>query len=153
MTFPTLSRRWNPWNDLLSLQEEMNKLFESTMGPQSGRPGLLGTSFMPPVDVLRDKENIIVRVDLPGMDKEDLEISLLNDSLFIRGEKKMENSEGAKQNVHRRERFYGSFERVIDLPNPVDGEKIRAAFRDGVLEITAPLRPEAKPRQIAVNVS
>lgn len=152
MTFPTLTRRWNPWNDLLSLQDEMNKLFESTMGPQAGRTGLLGTSFMPPIDVLRDKDNIVVRVDLPGMKKEDLEITLLNDSLFIRGEKKAETDEN-KQNVHRRERFCGSFERVIDIPSPVDGEKIRASFRDGVLEITAPLRPEARPRQIAVDVS
>ena len=152
MALPTLSRRWNPWNDLLSLQEEMNRLFETSMGPSPGRTGLLGTAFMPPVDVMRDKENIVVRMDIPGLKKEDIEITLLNDSLFIRGEKKTD-SDTEKKNMHRRERFYGTFERVIDMPSPVDGEKIKATFRDGVLEITAPLREEARPRQIAVQVS
>lgn len=152
MAFPTLARRWNPWSDLLSLQEEMNKLFESSMGPATSRTGLLGTAFMPPVDVVRDKDSIIVRIDVPGMKKEDLEITMLHDRLFIRGEKKQESKPDEKS-THRLERFYGSFERVIDMPTPVDVEKIKATFRDGVLEITAPLRAEAKPRQIAVEVS
>lgn len=150
MTFPLSTRRWNAWNDLLTLQEEMNRLFEGTIG-QPTRSGLLAGDFMPPVDVVRDKENLVVKMDAPGMGKDDLDISLLNDRLFIRGTKKQEEeSEG--RSVHRRERFYGTFERVIELPNPVDGEKIRATFVDGVLTVTAPLRPEARPRQIAVEV-
>ena len=145
-----LARRWNPWNDLLSLREEMNRMFEAeTGGPV--RSGLLGTEFMPPVDVIRDKEHIRVRMDVPGLQKEDLEISVLGNSLFIRGEKKSESKpEGT--NAYRIERFYGTFERVIDLPSPVDVEKTKAACKDGVLEITLPLREEAKPKQIAVEV-
>lgn len=150
MAYPTMTSRRNPWGDLLSLQEEMNRLFESTLGGPQRNASLFGTDYIPPVDVLRTSDSIVVRVDLPGMKKEDLDLTVVNNRLVIRGEKKHEQEEG--KNVHRVERFYGSFERVIDLPNPVDSEKIGATFRDGVLEVTCPLREEAKPRQIAVNV-
>ena len=92
-----------------------------------------------------------MRVDLPGMSKDNIDITVVNGRLFIRGEKKQESTEN-HPNVHRLRRFYGNFERVIDLPNLVDADQIKANFRDGVLEINAPLREEAKPRQIAVNV-
>lgn len=151
MAYPTLQRRRNPWSDLLSLQEEMNRLFESNMGSPQRSAGLFGTDYIPPVDVLRNKESIVVRVDLPGMTKDNIDITVVNGRLFIRGEKKQETQD-EKSNAHRLERFYGTFERVIDLPNLVDSEKIKATFKDGVLEINAPLREEAKPRQIAVNV-
>jgi HSP20 family protein len=151
MAYPTLTRRRNPWSDLLSLQEEMNRLFESQMGVPQRTAGLYGTDYIPPVDVLRNKESIVVRADLPGMTKDDIDLTVVNGRLFIRGEKKQEKKDEGTS-THRIERFYGSFERVIDLPNLVDSENIKASFRDGVLEIEAPLRPEAKPRQIAVNV-
>ena len=151
MTFPVLTRRWNPWGDLLSLQDEMNRLFENTMGTNP-RSGLLGSDWLPPVDVLRDAENITVRIDVPGLDKDNIDLTVLNGRLFIRGEKRQETTEGEGKSTHRRERFYGSFERVIDLPGPVDSENIKATFRDGVLEVTAPMRPESKPKQIAINV-
>lgn len=149
MALPVV-RRWNPWSDLLNLQEEMNRLFESTMGVETRAP-LLGTEFIPPVDVVRDKDNVVVKVDLPGMKKEDLDISVLHNALILRGTKKQEG-ETEQQSIHRRERFFGTFERVIDLPATVDVEKIKATFTDGVLQITAPLREEARPRQIAVDV-
>ena len=151
MAYPTLSRRRNPWSDLLSLQDEMNRLFESNIGAPQRSAGLFGTDYIPPVDVLRNKESIVVRVDLPGMSKDDIDITVVNGRLFIRGEKKQETKD-EHTNVHRIERFYGTFERVIDLPNLVDADKIKASFKDGVLEINAQLREEAKPRQIAVNV-
>jgi len=149
MTFPTLSTRRNPWSDLLSLQAEMNRLFESTIGVPQRNASLFGTDYIPPVDVLRTSDSILVRADLPGMTKENLDLTVVNNRLVIRGEKK---HEGEQQNAHRVERFYGTFERVIDLPQPVDSEKISASFRDGVLEVNCPLREEAKARQIAVNV-
>jgi HSP20 family protein len=150
MTFPLTSRRWNPWGDLLTLQDEMNKLFEGTLGSPI-RSALFGTDFMPPVDVLRDKDNLVVRMDAPGMGKDDLDITILNDRLFVRGDKKEDTTQEG-QNVHRRERFYGHFERVIDLPQPVEADKVKATFTDGVLQIVAPIRPEAKPKQITVDV-
>jgi len=151
MNFPTLTRRWGPWSDLLSLQDQMNQLFESSMGRSTGETSLLGTDYIPPVDVVRERDNIIVRIDVPGVKKEDLDISMVNNRLFVRGEKKYD-SESDDQNAHRLERFYGTFERAIDLPALVDSENIKAKFTDGVLEVIAPLREEAKPRQIAVDV-
>lgn len=151
MTFGTLSRRNNPWNDLVSLQEEMNRLFETSMGSAQGTAGLLGSDYMPAVDVLRNEDNIIIRADVPGVAKEDLDLTVLNNRLFIRGEKKRE-TESTESNAHRLERFYGSFERVIDLPSQVDPESIKANFRDGVLEVVAPVHEQAKPRHIAVDV-
>ena len=150
MAFPLTTRRWNPWGELLALQDEVNRLFESTYGPPS-RAALLGTDFNPPVDVIRDKNNIVVKMDAPGMKKEDLDISVMNQSLVIRGQKKHE-AEKQSENVYRSERFFGTFERVIDLPNPVDTDSIKATFTDGVLEIVCPVKPEARPRQIAVDV-
>jgi HSP20 family protein len=154
MNFPALLRRSSstPWNELVSLQEEMNRLFESTLGSPQRAAGLFGSEYVPPVDILRDKDSIIIRTDLPGIRREDIDISLTNGRLVIRGEKK-EETRDENSNPHRLERFFGSFERVIDLPVLVDGDKIKATFKDGVLEITAPLREEAKPRQIAINVN
>ncbi len=151
MTFPVLTQRWNPWGDLLALQGEMNRLFEHTMGGNP-RAGLLGSDWLPPADVLRDKDNIIVRLDVAGMNKDNIDLTVLNGRLFIRGEKKHESESGEGTGTHRRERFFGSFERVIDLPAPVNSDNIKATFRDGVLEVVAPVLPESKPKQIAINV-
>jgi HSP20 family protein len=151
MAFGTVTRRGNPWTDLLALQQEMNRLFESSMGERQGSAGLLASDYLPAVDVLRNEDHIIVRADVPGVGKDNLELTVLNNRLFIRGEKK-HNQESNEANAHRLERFYGSFERVIDLPAPVNPEDIKARFEDGVLEITAPISEEAKPRRIAVDV-
>ena len=139
MTFGTVSRRRNPWSDLVSLQEEMNRLFNDSMGGAPKSSGLLGSDYLPPVDVLRNKDHILVRADVPGVSKDDLDINVLNNRLFIRGEKHRENQVD-ENNAHRLERSYGRFERVVDLPAQVDPEGIKATFRDGVLELNAPLR-------------
>jgi HSP20 family protein len=152
MNLPSLFGRSNAWNDLVSLQEEMNRLFESTMGTPQRSAGLFGGDFVPAVDILRNKESVVIRVDLPGISKDDIDINVANGRLVIRGEKKEEKRD-ENSSAHRLERYFGTFERVIDLPNLVDAEKIRATFADGVLEVTAPLREEAKPRQIAVYVN
>lgn len=120
------------------------------LGPTT-TPALFEGDFLPPVDVLRDNERFVVRLDLPGMKKDDIEISVLNDRLYVRGTKQQDD-ETQEKSFHRRERVYGSFERVIELPNPVDGDKITATFTDGVLVIQTPIREEAKARQIAIEV-
>ena len=126
--------------------------FEGAGGSSFVRtPGRPVTLPPPPVDVTRDSEEVVIKADLPGMKKEDLGLTVMNNRLFIRGEKKQETREGEGRHLHRAERFFGSFERVIDLPDPVDADRIRATFVDGVLEIHAPLREEAKPRQITVE--
>jgi len=151
MTLPVTTRGWNPWRELVELQEEVNRLFSQALSP-TGSSALFEGDFVPPVDVLRDNEKFIVRADLPGLKKEDVETSILNNRLFIRGTKK-EETDVKQGDYHRRERVFGSFERVIEFPNPVDPEKITATFTDGVLEIHAPIREEAKPRQIAIEVN
>lgn len=152
MTFGSLIHRNNPWTDLMSLQEEMNRLFESSMGSPQRSSGLMGSDFVPAVDILRSNDNIIIRADVPGMTKENLDVTVLNNRLFIRGEKKRE-TEADESNAHRLERFYGTFERVVDLPAPVNPESIKATFRDGVLEVTAPIKEEAKPRRVTLEVN
>lgn len=153
MTVSTTARRWNPWTEILALQNEMSRMFDPTAQFAAPGRGTLPTAgFAPAVDVLRHEDELVVKVDLPGMKKEDLEITLLNNRLSIRGEKK-DTAEVQSDRVHRTERFFGRFERVVELPNPVDGEKIRATFTDGVLEVHAPLRAEAKPRQITVETA
>jgi len=151
MTSGALTRRSNPWNDLLSLQEEMNRLFETSMGSRQGATGLLGSDYLPAVDVIRNEHEIIVRADLPGVAKEDIDLTVLNNRLFIRGEKKHQNEQN-EGNAHRLERYYGSFERIIELPTPVNPESIKASFRDGVLEVKAPIADEARPKKIDVDV-
>ena len=150
MTTRSLTR-WEPWTDLLSLQDQVNRLFESTFGG-TPKPALLATEFMPPVDVIRDQTAVTVRADLPGMKKEDLDITVVNNHLFVRGTKRHE-TETAETNVHKRERLFGTFERVVDLPATVELDKITAKFEDGVLSIACPIREEARPRQITVAVN
>lgn len=151
MAFGALTKRGNPWNEFMEIQNEMNRLFESTFGTSRERSGLISSDFLPAVDVLRNEEHILVRADLPGVSKQDIELSVLNGRLFIRGEKTHEHEE-KEQTAHRRERFYGRFERVIDLPAPVISDQIKAKFTDGVLEIMAPISDDARPRRIAVDV-
>jgi HSP20 family protein len=150
MTLPVRSQGWNPWKELMNLQEEVNRLFSQALGP-AATPALFEGDIVPPLDVVREGDRYVVRVDLPGVKKEDIVLSVLNNRLFIRGTKNQETeaNEGA---YHRRERVFGSFERVVEFPDPIDAEKISAKFTDGVLEVTAPLREEAKPRQIAIEV-
>ncbi len=150
MTLPVRGRGWNPWKELMTLQDEVNRLFSQALAPVSST-ALFEGDLVPPLDVVREGDRYVVRVDLPGVKREDIELSVLNNRLFIRGTKKHE-TEAKEGTYHRRERVFGSFERVVEFPDPVDPEKISAKFTDGVLEITAPLREEAKPRQIAIEV-
>lgn len=152
MAFGALTRRNNPWDDLMTLQQEMNWLLESSLGPATGADAFSASGHLLPIDVLRNHEQIIIRADVPGISKDDLEVTVLKNRLYIRGEKKHTNDLN-QENAHRLERFYGTFERSLDLPVPVNPEDIKASFKDGVLEIIAPVAEEAKPRSIAVEVN
>lgn len=109
--------------------------------------------WVPSVDVLEDKNNVIVRAEVPGMHKEDIEISLHEGVLSLTGERKAENGNTENGQVYRTERFYGRFHRTITLPKPVANDKVKAQYKEGLLTITLPKTEEAKPRQIEVNVS
>ena len=138
---------WSPFDRLTSLRDEMNRLFESTFGREFGVIG----GWSPSLDISQDKDNVFVKIELPGMKKEDIDISLHNGMLVISGERKQE-SEVHEGETFRSERYFGRFHRTVALPTLVDAEKVNAAYKDGILTVTLPKAEEAKPKQIEVKV-
>ena len=147
----TLITRIDPFRELASLQDRFNSLFENfaeTNG--SGKEQLTAGSFTPAVDVYEDEHSLVLKLEVPGMNEEDLHVSLENNTLTISGERKFEKEE-KEENFHRIERRYGSFSRTFRLPSTVDGEKVEAGYDKGILKITLAKRAEAKPKQIKVG--
>lgn len=137
------------FEDLEDLQREMNRLFDVNF-PHLGKKGN-GGSWAPAVDVMDEKDHIRVKAELPGMKKEEIEISLDNNILTIKGEKK-EEKEVKEKDYIRSERYYGAFHRAFTLPAGVDAQKVNAVYKDGILEITLPKREEAKAKQLKVDI-
>lgn len=108
-------------------------------------------NWVPAVDILEKDGNLILRAELPGMTEKQIDLKLEGNTLTIKGERKMEN-EDKKSNYHRVESFYGSFTRSFRLPDTVDSEKINAEYKNGVLTVTIPQKPEVRPREIPVTV-
>jgi HSP20 family protein len=136
--------------DMKSLQSQLNRLFEPFARMAVGDEDLVSGAWVPPVDVAETQEKIIVRAEVPGMRQEDIQIEFENGLLTLRGERKLEKSDGLTW--HRVERIYGNFSRTFTLPRSVDPEKIAATYRDGILEVEVPKREEAKPKQIRIAV-
>ncbi len=145
----TMLTRWYPFRDLVSFQERMNRLFQDTLGP-SREELLTSGTFVPPVDIYEDEHNIILKLEVPGMEEKDIEVQLENNTLTVRGERKFEQEE-KEENFHRIERRYGAFARSFTLPNTVDAGKVEANYENGILKIQLAKRAEAKPKQIKVN--
>jgi HSP20 family protein len=142
---------WPTFGRLSSLRDELDRLFESPWAELSRNSQLL-SGWTPALDVCEDKENFIVKAELPGMKKEDIEVSLHDGSLSISGERKSE-SKHEDAEVYRAERFFGRFQRTVTLPASVAADKVKAQYRDGVLTVSLPKTEEAKPKQIDVSVS
>jgi HSP20 family protein len=131
----------------------MDRLFGEAMGRGwGGEEGLTTGVWMPPVDVFETNDSIVLKADLPDVNKDEVDISVQNNTLTIRGERKREK-EINERDFYRMERSYGSFARSFSLPPTVDAEKIEAAFTNGVLTLTLPKREESKPKQIKVKAS
>jgi HSP20 family protein len=142
--------RWDPFRELAQLQDRVNRLFkESNLATHD--EGISPTSFVPPVDIYENEHNIVLKVELPGVEQKDLDIRIENQTITIRGERKFEK-EVKEENFHRVERRYGSFARSFTLPNTVNPENVTADYENGVLKVTLGKRAEAKPKQIKVNV-
>lgn len=139
------------WRPLQELKKEMDRLFQEFFGKTWFPERWESVEWMPAVDVSETENEIIVKADLPGVKPEDIEISLSENILTIKGEKKREEEE-KKENFYRVERYYGSFMRSISLPCDIDEEKIQATYKDGVLKIVLPKKPEEKKRVIKVTV-
>jgi len=147
---PTLTN-WTGFGRLADLQEEIDRLFAyPAIKPTDGTP-LLG-NWLPALDVQEDKDNFVVRAELPGMKKEDIEVSLHDGNLSISGERKRETKHEDAE-VYLAERSFGRFLRTIALPAAVASDKVQAAYKDGVLTITLPRTEAAKPKQIDVSVN
>ena len=146
--------RFEPFRDLVTIQDRMNRLFnEAFRGTRTGDEDLgLGGSWAPAVDILEQNGNIVLKAELPGIDPKDVDVRVENNILTLRGERKFDE-EVQKDSYHRVERSYGNFTRSFTLPNVVDTEKIKAEFKDGVLRMTLPKKEEAKPKQISISVS
>jgi len=143
---------WNPFRQLNSLREEIDRLFESPLTDLSYNTQPLLSGWSPAVDVQEDADHYYVHAEIPGMNKNEIEISLHNGALTISGERK-EFKRQEKAEVCRSERFLGKFQRTFTLPVPVQGDKVKANYADGILTVTLPKAEEAKPKHIQVNVS
>jgi len=146
--------RWEPFRDLATLQDRIDRLFEDTLGRARGGFGdeaFEGARWAPAVDILEKPNELVLRADLPGIDPKEVEISVENNTLTLRGERKFE-SDVKEDDFRRVERIYGSFVRSFSLPRAVDADQVEAEYRNGVLEVKLPKRPEAKPKQIKVAV-
>lgn len=142
---------WSPFRDLLNMQKELGRVFDGLFTDYDTE-GSFAATWAPRVDVVERKDSYVIKAELPGVDKNDVKITLQENVLTIRGEKKQEKEE-KDSNMHRIERSYGAFERSFSLPTNVKGEKIDASYKDGILAITLPKVEEAKPKEIEVKVS
>jgi HSP20 family protein len=148
--------RWNdPFREFTQLQERINRAFSDAYGRSGSADEGLFTSgtWVPPVDIYQNGEHeLVLKAELPDMTREDIDITVDSGTLTIKGEKKLSN-EVKEDNFHRIERRYGTFTRSFTLPQTVDATKVGAEYRNGVLTVRLPLRDEAKPRQIKVDVA
>jgi HSP20 family protein len=139
--------KYSPFADVEDLpgirhfQESINRLFEPGIRP-----------WTPPVDIREDENALVLDMDIPGVNLEQIEIRLENETLTVKGERKFEPNGGGK-GYHRIERSYGTFARSFTLPNTVDTEKVRADYRNGVLSVSLPKKEVAKPRTIKVEIA
>ena len=142
--------RWDPFRDVLALQNRMNSIFQE-YNRNRNDGDLVTAAFVPPVDIYEDEHKIVLKLEVPGMKENDLDIQLENNVLTVRGERKFEKEE-KEENFHRVERRYGTFYRSFTIPNTVNAESVKASYEAGVLRVELEKRAEAKPKQIKVQV-
>ena len=141
--------RWDPYRELSSLAERVNRGFGTPAARTRDEEISLG-SWIPPVDIAEEKDRIVLTAELPGFQPQQLDVQMEGGVLTLKGERKFEE-ENEGHNYHRVERSYGQFVRSFTLPNNVDRDSIKATFADGLLHIELPKREEAKPRQIKIT--
>ena len=129
---------WDPFAGLEDIRREVNRMFD--------------TAFAPALDVVEEKDSFLVKIDLPGLSKDDVSVSIQDNFLIVKGERK-HDAEKKDTNFYHRERVHGTFARTIELPTSVDAGKVLATFRDGVLAVTLPKTEAAKPKEIKVSVN
>jgi len=141
--------RWDPFRDLMTLREKMNRLFEEAFITRGEEKELVSGTWTPSVDIYETENALILSAEVPGIVEDDIEIKIENNTLTLHGERKFEK-ETKEENFHRIERAYGSFHRSFTLPNYIDQDKIKAEHENGILKITMPKKTEMKPRKVKV---
>src|ERR1700689_1277142 len=147
----TVLTRWDPFRELNTLQDRMNRLFRDSVAAETQDQALATSAFAPPVDVYEDEHNITLKIEVPGIDEKDIDVRIENNTLTVHGERKFEKEE-KEENYRRVERQYGSFTRTFTLPTTVDANQVQANYDKGVLKINLAKKAEAKPKQIKINV-
>jgi len=139
--------RWDPFRSLMGVKRDLDRIF----GEYDDETATATSLWRPAVDIFETKDNLVLRAELPGMSRDDVKISVENNVLTLKGERRFDE-EVKRENYHRVERAYGSFCRSFTLPAEIDKRKIEARFQNGVLEVTMPRSEEAKPKQIEIKV-
>jgi len=144
--------RFDPFKEMTTLQDRMSRLFDETWGrPRRGEEDFITGAWLPAVDVRENKDSLEIMAELPGMEPKDVDVSVENGVLTIKGARHFEKAtEG--ETYHRVERSYGAFERSFTLPTNVDPVRIKAVYRNGVLSLNLPKKEEAKPKSISIKV-
>jgi HSP20 family protein len=140
--------RWDPFREVVALQNRVNSLFRDL---NEGQDTVAAASFAPAVDIYEDAKKVVLKLEVPGIEANDLDIRVENHTLTVKGERKFE-AEEKEQNFHRIERRYGSFFRAFTLPTTVDTESVQASYNAGVLKLELAKKPESQPKQIKINV-
>jgi HSP20 family protein len=143
--------RWETYRDVLALQNRMNGLFQDFSRNSGDNEQITAAGFVPPVDIYEDEHKLVLKLEIPGIRQEDLDVRMENTTLSVRGERSFQ-TEGKEENFHRVERRYGSFYRAFTVPNTIDQNSIKADYDAGVLRVELQKRPETKSRQIKVSV-
>ncbi|MGB0104241.1 MAG: Hsp20/alpha crystallin family protein [Candidatus Sulfotelmatobacter sp.] len=150
----TLLTRPEPFREFSTQQDRMNRLnrlFRESYSPEGPEDALTTTNYAPPVDIYEDEHNITLKMEVPGIDEKDIDVQIVNNTLTVHGERKIEKEE-KEENFRRVERQYGEFTRSFTLPSSVDPGQVSANYEKGLLKITLAKKAEAKPKQIKVNV-
>jgi HSP20 family protein len=141
--------RWDPFRDMVTLRERMNRAFEDVFSGRGEDKDLAPSTWAPSVDIYETENELVLTAEVPGIAEKDIEIRIEDNTLQLRGERKFEK-EAKEENYHRIERSYGAFYRAFTLPNSIDPESIKAEHENGVLRITMPKRQELKPRTVKI---
>jgi HSP20 family protein len=142
--------KWDPWPELRAMQEQMTRLLDMSKDRVAGEPFEQGL-WQPPVDIYEDEDELVVKMEVPEVEQEDIDVQIEDHTLIIQGVRRLEREE-KKPNYQRIERSYGNFRRVFSLPSSVDSERTSARCEKGVLKIVLPKKEQGKPRLIEVTI-
>jgi HSP20 family protein len=141
--------RWDPFRDIVTLREKMNRLFEDAVTARGEEKDMISSTWTPSIDIYETENELVLTAELPGVKEDNIEIKIEDNTLSLSGERKFEK-ETKEENYHRIERSYGSFYRSFTIPKHVDQEKIKAEHDNGVLRISMPKSPETKAKKVKV---